>query len=310
MPSVCVFAPAVMLTVTVERTAEDEELHVHPGGQGFWVARMAAVLGAEVTLCTTLGGETGDVLAHLLEGESLATRTVPSTRPSPSYIHDRREGEREELWRGQSGGLGRHELDELCTLTLAAGIAADVCVLTGTNMADELLPADTFERLASDIRANGGRVVVDLSGDALLAALAGGVDLAKVSSEELVKDGMAGDESDAEVVSGMRRMRESGAANVVVSRGGAGAFAAWDDDWYAVEVPQMSVVDFRGAGDSMTAAFAVAVGAGMSAIEGLQLGGAAGAVNVTRHGLGSGRAEAIEQIRKNVDVRALEPAEA
>ena len=88
-----------------------------------------------------------------------------------------------------------------------------------------------------------------------------------------------------------------------------GAFAAWDDDWYSVEVPQMSVVDVRGAGDSMTAAFAVAVGAGMSAIDGLQLGGAAGAVNVTRHGLGSGRAEAIEQIRGNVGVRALEPAE-
>ena len=46
-PSVCVFAPAPILTVTVE-AAEDEreELHVHAGGQGFWVARMLGVLGA------------------------------------------------------------------------------------------------------------------------------------------------------------------------------------------------------------------------------------------------------------------------
>ncbi len=38
------------------------EVHVHAGGQGFWVARMAAKLGAEVALCCALGGEPGRVL--------------------------------------------------------------------------------------------------------------------------------------------------------------------------------------------------------------------------------------------------------
>jgi 1-phosphofructokinase len=35
-----VFAPAPQLTVTIERAGDDDELHVHPGGQGIWQARM------------------------------------------------------------------------------------------------------------------------------------------------------------------------------------------------------------------------------------------------------------------------------
>ena len=47
-PHVCVFAPAPILTVVIERgTADAGELHIHPGGQGFWVARMLSELGGE-----------------------------------------------------------------------------------------------------------------------------------------------------------------------------------------------------------------------------------------------------------------------
>ena len=46
-PDICVFAPSPILTITIERGPEDvPDVHLHPGGQGFWVARMAAQLGA------------------------------------------------------------------------------------------------------------------------------------------------------------------------------------------------------------------------------------------------------------------------
>ena len=46
-----------------DRTGTDRpEVHLHAGGQGFWVARLAATLGAEVRLCCALGGEPGRVL--------------------------------------------------------------------------------------------------------------------------------------------------------------------------------------------------------------------------------------------------------
>jgi len=62
MSSVMVFAPAPQLTVTIEQQHDRAELHVHAGGQGIWQANMITSLGAQVTLCATVGGEVGRVL--------------------------------------------------------------------------------------------------------------------------------------------------------------------------------------------------------------------------------------------------------
>ena len=44
--SLCVFAPLPLLTVTVEHDVhEADQLHVHVGGQGIWIARMVRTLG-------------------------------------------------------------------------------------------------------------------------------------------------------------------------------------------------------------------------------------------------------------------------
>ena len=42
-PPVTVFSPQPLLGVTIERRGEDQDdVHMHPAGQGVWVARMAA----------------------------------------------------------------------------------------------------------------------------------------------------------------------------------------------------------------------------------------------------------------------------
>jgi len=63
---VAVFAPHPLLTITVEPRGDADDVHLHAGGQGVWVSRMAAELGAEPVLCGFAGGETGDVLQALL----------------------------------------------------------------------------------------------------------------------------------------------------------------------------------------------------------------------------------------------------
>ncbi len=45
-PACAVIGPLLYLTVTVETEAGGVEgVHLHPGGQGFWIARMLQVLG-------------------------------------------------------------------------------------------------------------------------------------------------------------------------------------------------------------------------------------------------------------------------
>ncbi len=67
-PRVAIFAPHPLLTVTIEQEGPGrEQVHFHPGGQGVWVARMAAHMGAEPVLCGFLGGESGGLLEGLLQ---------------------------------------------------------------------------------------------------------------------------------------------------------------------------------------------------------------------------------------------------
>ena len=67
--------------------------------------------------------------------------------------------------------------------------------------------------------------------------------------------------------------------------------------------PAFEALDRRGTGDSMFAATGVGLARGMSMIDALRLGMAAGALNATRRGLGTGTREEIERLAAHVSVR-------
>lgn len=299
-PPIAVFAPTTQLSITLEANAGADELHVHAAGQGFWVARMLTVLGHEPLLCTPIGGETGTALRALL-GDLPTEGFVPAPTANGAYVHDRRDGEREELARVPSAPLDRHTVDELASATLACGLQTRRIVMTGTNLDGNIDP-DLFARLCRDLRTAGVDVVADLSGDELTAALDGGIDLLKISHEEMVEHGWSPGEELPELLEGVRALRSAGAGDVVVSRSDEGALAAIGDEWFTVRGPLMTVIDHRGAGDSMTAALAHARATGRATVPALRLAGAASALNVTRHGLASGHRGAIEELARLVEV--------
>jgi 1-phosphofructokinase len=95
--TVVIFAPLPILTVTIEDRAGEPDIHVHAGGQGVWQSRMVSSLGVPVVLCAALGGETGDVLGHLLPADGVTVRSMRVGSRNGAYVHDRRDGEREEV---------------------------------------------------------------------------------------------------------------------------------------------------------------------------------------------------------------------
>lgn len=302
--AIAVFAPVTILTVTLERTADDEaEVHVHPGGQGVWQARMATSLGARAVLCTPLGGEPGIVLRALLDEEGIERSDVDLEAPNATWIQDRRGGERETWWEGTPPVPGRHALDELYSAALAAGLECGVCVLAGTHRAGAI-DVDTYRRLAGDLRAAGARIVADLTGDELEAVLESGPDIVKVSDDDMRRDGRLGGTGPAEVEALVAGLHADGAQHVLVSCADAGALASDGTSLHEVRQPLLDVADSRGAGDSMTAAVAVGLSRGLPWADMLRLGAAAAALNVTRHGSGTGRADAVFELAKRVTVEA------
>ena len=117
-----VFAPTPQLTVTVDQPNDHPELHLHPGGQGVWQARMVMSLGVDVVLCAALGGEIGQVLEPLLVSEGVDLKVVARDSGSGGYVHDRRDGSRQEIADVPGQPLSRHELDELYNLALGEGL--------------------------------------------------------------------------------------------------------------------------------------------------------------------------------------------
>jgi 1-phosphofructokinase len=302
---ICVFTPSPLYTITVEQdTDAGPEVHFHVGGQGFWVARMTTQLEVPTTLCAPFGGESGRVLMALLDAEQVEVRPVCCQGANGGYIHDRRSGQRQIVAEVLSAALTRHEADDLYNATLACGLRANAMVLTGPAH-NAVVPTHIYRRLAHDLGANGCPVLADLSGTALLAALEGGIYFLKISVHELMDAGYAEGESTEALIDGIERLHQAGAQNVIISRGEVPALALVEQQLFEIVSPRFEAMDARGSGDSMTAAFAVGTVMGMDTLAILRFAAAAGALNVTRHGLGTGQRQNIMDIATRVEVRPL-----
>jgi len=304
-PRICVFASALILTITVEPPGEEESppaVHLHPGGQGFWVARMIARLGVEPILTAPVGGETGQVLQSLLSSSDMQVGLASIQSDSPAYIHDRRDGERVEIVETPSPSLTRHELDDLYSKTLEAAVATGICVITG-RVTGGGIPVDFYQRLGADLEAMSIQAIADMHGEDLDAYLEGGkLDLLKVSREDLESDGVLDGDSEAATWAVVDDLLTKGANAVVVSGAGDTSLAAKGEERFKVSQPQLEAVDHRGSGDSMTAGLAVSMVNEQDLAEGLKLASAAGAANVVRHGLGNADADLIAGLVDQVEV--------
>ncbi len=123
-----------------------------------------------------------------------------------------------------------------------------------------------------------------------------------MSHEELVEGGFSDDESEEALLRSARAMVDAGPRALVVSRAHDPSLLVTREHTYRVTTPRVTTVDHRGAGDSMTAGIAVGLGRGLGLPDAVRLGAAAGALNVTRRGLGTGRRDQIERFARSVTV--------
>jgi 1-phosphofructokinase len=300
---VTVFGPHPLLNVTIEaRPSGGDDIHLHPGGQGVWVARTAGELGAHPILCGFMGGEPGALLRPLLEGLPGELRLVDTAAASGCSITDRRSGEREVLASAWSGSPSRHEVDDLFSLACATALGSGALAVCNPWPGD-LLPLELYANLVSDVRANGVPVLVDLSSPRLDSALEGQPDVVRINDWELAEY-VRGPVDGPRLRAGAELLLERGAGLVVITRGGEPALALSADQAWEVVPPRLDRGFREGCGDSMLGAMAAMVAAGAGVERMLAVGAAAGAACFLRHGLGSAGRAVIEELEGRVELRA------
>jgi 1-phosphofructokinase len=303
-PAVAVFGPDPLLSVTIEASGAGDEVHVHAAGQGVWVSRMAASLGAWPVLCCLSGGETGAVLRPLLDSLPGERRVIESIGSSGSYVVDHRAGARKAVAVSLRPAPQRHEIDDLVAATCAAALDSAVLVMCNPHP-PEGFPLEVYETIAADVRAAGIPVIVDLSSPRLERTLPYGPALVKLNDWELAEY-VRGPVDGALALDAAHRLREAGAAAVAMTRAEAPVLVLPRDDEPFEIVPPSFPRGFReGCGDAMMGAIAGAWAHGLPLRESLVLGVAAGSGNFLRHGLGTGRRATIEELAKRVVVRPL-----
>jgi 1-phosphofructokinase len=301
---VAVFGPHPLLSVTIERVGDSDadDVHLHSAGQGVWVSRMAGEMLAHPILCAFCGGETGKLLKPLLDELPGEVRCVDTATASGCYVMDRRSGDREMIAHSWSQPPSRHEMDDLFSVSCAAALEAAVLVVCGPVPTDAL-PLEVYGNLVANARANGTRVIVDLSSPRLNSALDGGPEVVKLNDwqlAEFVQDEVA---DLHKLRAGAERVLEAGAQSVVVTRGGDPALVLRDGKAWELIPPRFEGGAPEGSGDSMVGALSAALARGIEWEDALRLGAAAGATNFLRHGLGSGSRDVVSDLVGRVELR-------
>ena len=306
-PKVSIFSPNPMVSIAIESFSAEggDDIHIHAAGQGVWVARMAAELGAEPVLCGFIGGEVGSVLRPLLEEMPVELRLVETAEPSGAYIHDRRSGERVPV--GQSAALppSRHEVDDLFSVTIAAALDCDLLAVCGPYP-EEGVPLEIYGSLVADVKANGVPVIADLSSPRLDSALEGKPDLVKINDWQLAGFVEGPVDSEERMRAAMERVQEQGAESVIITRAGDPALAMRDGKVWELRPPKFERGAREGCGDTMMGALSATIAAGRAWEDVLRTSAAAGAVNFLRSGLGTGARSVIEELAPRVQLRELD----
>lgn len=255
-----------------------------PGGKGVNVSLLLTSLGVENRATGIAAGFTGREILRLLGAAGCQTDFVLLEQGFSRVnikLHTREE---ETAFNGEGPVIPPQAVSQLLG-KLSALTGEDALVLSGSL--PKALPEKAFPQLLETARRAGCRLVVDMAGSSLLAALPYRPFLIKPNGEELAQlFGVEGTVTVQEAKEYAKELQRMGARNVVVSLGSKGAMLAEEGGrvlfCHAVRGETVSTV---GAGDSLVAGFLYGWGLHGTLEGGLRWGVAAGAATAFREGI-------------------------
>jgi 6-phosphofructokinase 2 len=293
--------PTIDKSSAVSQVVADRKLRCkvprfEPGGGGLNVSRAVRELGGESLALYPAGGHTGDFLEQLLREAGIEQhrfRIENRTRENLTVLEESTNRQ----FRIQMPGPALKPEEWKTCLGYLAAIDPRPEYIVASGSLPPGVPADFYARLAEQAKAQGVRLIVDTSGEALRIAADAGVFLLKPNLRELAD--LAGraieDESQPEALA--RETVATGHSEVVVlSLGSGGALLVTRDHTEHIQTPAVPIRSRVGAGDSTVAGIVFALGSGRPLAEAVRYGIAAGAAAVLTPGTELCRKEDVERL--------------
>jgi len=249
--------PAVDITyeipqLIVDRKVRSDRTVYHPGGNGINVARALMELRIPFRCCSVVGGESGDLLLRLL-GDSLGEnhsvfRVAGETRVNATLL--------------QKSPPSQYEVDS-CGPEIPAQVLEDLtgCFLSSCGSGFGILtgsqppgvPDNHRRLLAEQIKAQGGKAVIDAVGPVLQEALQAEPYLVRLNRYVLEMTTKRRLESIEAVATAARDLQQRGVEMVCISLGADGALLVVGDNSYHCTAPRVHVHSTVGCGDALMA---------------------------------------------------------
>lgn len=277
-------------------------------GKGINVAKVLKALGEEPIYAGFLGGDRGEELRSCLETMGIPVeceQVEPPTRQCITVI-DRQAGTVTELVE-ESRPIQAQHYDSLFERLLGRGAAAGnrckAAIMSGTITPAG--PADFYQRCTRLAHDLGALAIVDAKGEPLQRALEASPDLVKPNRNEL--EATLGNvlPDERAVLNGMQRLRERGAAMVVITAGAAPALAFDGRYCWRIKSPEARAVNPIGSGDAFTAGVACRLVRGDEIGEACRWGAAAGTANALTLMAGEVVPGEVERLAKLVQVERV-----
>lgn len=262
----------------VNRSDREE---IYFGGKGINVSSVLAELGIPSKALGFVAGFTGEAIEKGLSDSGVETDFVHLNSGFSRINIKIKSGQETEL-NGRGPDIPQDKIDELFG-RLDSVSDGDTVVLAGSIPPS--LPSDMYENILCRLSEKNIRTVVDASGELLTNVLKHRPFLIKPNNSELEEIFGADMKSTADIIKYAGKLREMGAANVLVSMAGDGAVLVDENgETHICGVCSGAVKNSVGAGDSMVAGFIAGCESGDYEYA-LKLGTASGGATAFSEGL-------------------------
>ena len=277
------------------------DTEAYPGGKGLNILRVLSGFITPLSFYAFTGGETGEIIkreAERLSDHSVFIETEGQTRTTIN-IMDRKNGRETEI-KEKGPFITKGQLDELYK-SLKENIHIDDIVILSGSLPDGVSP-DTYLRVSEIAEEKGALVLLDTGEKQLKSSLPGNYYLIKPNENEI--RGLFNDYTSPLSLLASK-LQKLGAENVLITKGGDGAYFKGNGKEYEIKVPHIDVVSTIGSGDSTLAGFAYGLSLSLPPEESLALALAFGTANAKHREVGRVEKEEMEEIKNKIEIKEI-----